>query len=275
MHIFMTKGSRRGPVRWIHEEKVDDAVTFRAGRCGTDMVAEWPGFATLTCASDGSAASFAPVAGAARRQIAKLRDGQVRALLRDLAGELALHASAVAVGGRVVLFVGAAGAGKSTAAAEMCLGHGAQMFADDVASLEVGESGVRVLPSEADHWLTDASCLALGIAAKRRTDDSSKQGLRSLNIAREPSPLALVLALRFDASVTEPVVQAVRGSDAARLLLKAAVRFDVEDPVARRREFEQVTALYHRSTFLELVRPLDRPGNVAAFVIDALREVKS
>ena len=146
------------------------------------------------------------------------------------------------------------------------------MFADDAASLEVSHSGVSVLPSEADHWLTRESCLALGIDARRRTDDGAKQELRAPTIAVEPSPLALVLALRFDASVKEPVVHPVRGGDAARLLLKAAVRFDVEDPVARRREFEQVTTLYERSKFLELVRPLDRPGNVAAFVIDALRE---
>ncbi len=266
----MTKESVRGSVRWIHEEKVDDTVTFRAGRLGTDMVADWPGFARLRCARDGSAATLAPAAGVSPVEIAKLRNGQVRALLRDLSGDLALHGSAVALGGRAVVFIGQDGAGKSTAAAEMCLTHGAQIFADDAVSLEVSARGIRVLPAERDHWLTRESCLALGIAIRAGEATDDKTALPASNVAREPCSLALVVALHFDPSVTRAVLRPLRGVDAARMLLEAAIRFDVDDASARKRELEQITSIYHHAAFFDLVRPSRNPGCVASLVIRAL-----
>jgi hypothetical protein len=266
----MTKGSTSGSVRWIHEVRVDDAVTFRRGKLGSRMVADWPGFARLTCARDGSAATLVPAAGVSRRAIEDLRGGPVNALLRDLAGQLALHASAVAIEGKAVMFLGENGAGKSTAAAEMCLGHRAQMLADDVALLEIGEAGVDVLPSDGRHWLTRESCLALGIPQPRAGASGDKRELRSSNIAGGPCPLALVVALCFGPSLATATLRPLRGSDAARLLLAAAIRFDVEDARARRREFEQVTTVYRRAPFLELVRPAKAPGEVGSFVLDAL-----
>src|ERR1700690_1964968 len=125
-------------VVWIHEVKDNDAVIFRAGRQGDRLIAEWPGLATLACDHDGSRATFRAAAGVPRSTVGKLRRGSVRALLRDLEGGLSLHASAVAIGGRAILFIGQSGAGKSTAAAEMCLGSRAQLLADDIASLNVG-----------------------------------------------------------------------------------------------------------------------------------------
>lgn len=267
----MTKASPAGSVRWIHEERTDDAVTFRAGKRGSEMVADWPGFARLTCARDGTATHFAPAAGASRRKIGKLRRGQVRALLRDLSGGLALHASAVAIDGRGVLFLGSDGAGKSTAAAELCLRFGAQMFADDAASLEVGAAGVFVLPGEAEHWLTRESCAVLGIPSRRggATGDD-KRNVRASIVSLEPCPLSLVVALRFDPSITAGALRPLRGSEAARWLLDAAVRFDVEDAAARRRELEQLTAVYRHAPIFELVRGTGAPGDVATFVLGEL-----
>jgi hypothetical protein len=239
------------------------------------MIAQWPGMGTLRCARDGSDATFTPVAGASRRVIGKLQGGQVQGLLRDLAGQLAVHASAVAIDGRAILFVGAGGAGKSTAAAEMCLRHGAQMLADDAALLEVAPGGVTVVPSEGDHWLTRDSCRALGVPPRRGAAAGDKRNLRASKVAREPYALGLVVALRFDASVTAAVLQPLRGSDAARLLLEAVARFDVEDGLARGRELEQLTAVYNCAPLVELVRPLRAPESVAAFVVDRLTRGKS
>jgi hypothetical protein len=271
MRIAMTKRNVTDTVRWIHEERVEEVVTFRVGKRGTEMVADWPGFARLTCAHDGSRAILEPAPRASRRDIDKLQRGQVRALLGDLKGHLALHGSAVAIGGRAVLFLGADGAGKSTAAAELCLRHGAHMLADDAASLDVASmGGVFVLPREGDHWLTHESRIALGITRPRSGAKREKRALHAMNIAGEPSPLALVVTLRFDPSAREPALRTLSGGDAARLLLNAAARFDVEDIEARRREFEQVTTVYRCAPFLELVRPLRAPGGVAALVISAL-----
>jgi hypothetical protein len=265
----MSEDARRS-VRWIHEVKVDGALAFRAGKRGAELIAQWPGRGTLTCGRDGSAATFAAASGASGRAVGKLQRAQVRGLLRDLEGQLAVHASAVAVEGRAVLFLGSDGAGKSTAAAEMCLLHGAEMFADDAALLDVGPGGVTLVPSEDDHWLTSDSCRALGVDTGQGESVHGKRDLRAPSVAREPQPLALVVILRFDPSVTVASVQPLRGSDAARWLLEAVIRFDVEDGAARRRELEQLTAVYESAPFLDLVRPMRTPVGVAGFVIDAL-----
>ena len=80
------------------------------------------------------------------------------------------------------------------------------------------------------------------------------------------------MALRFEPTLGRSVVRSLPGGDAARQLLAAAIRFDVEDRAARKREFEQVTTLYRCAAFLELVRSLAVPGEVAPFVLDALRK---
>jgi hypothetical protein len=270
-HRVMTKGSTSRPVRWFHEVMADGAVTLRRGKQGDRLVAEWPGIARLTCGRDGSAPTLVPAAGLSRRAVNQLRAGAVNALLRDLAGQLALHASAVAIDGRAVIFLGENGAGKSTAAAEMCLRHRAELLADDVALVEIGPAGVNVLPSEANHWLTRESCIAIGAAQSRTRAIGDKRRLRSSSIARGPCPLALVVALSFSPTLTRAALVPSRGGDAARLLFAAATRFDIEDVDARRREFEQVTAVYRRAPFLELVRPEACPGEVAPFVMYALK----
>ena len=268
MPLATTISQARGDlVRWFHEDRVEDEVRFRVGRSETGLVAEWPGLATLACASDGTQARLTAASGVSRRALAKLRSGHVRTLLRDLAGELGLHASAVSIQGRAVVFLGPSGAGKSTAAAEMCFRHGAQLLADDATALEIDGARVRVLPSERRHWLTPDSCRVLEVTRSATRD---KRAVRPATVARQAIPLVMVVALRFDPSGAAPAENPLRGSQAARWLLEAAVRFDVEDARARRRELEQVTSVYEHATCIELVRPADAPGPVASWVFRAL-----
>ena len=63
--------------------------------------------------------------------------GTVSAFLLALRGATVLHASAVAVDGSALAFVGQSGRGKSTVAALMCL-DGAQLVTDDVLAVEPG-----------------------------------------------------------------------------------------------------------------------------------------
>jgi len=269
-----TEQEKAGPtIVWIHETTVNDVVVFRAGRCGASRVADWPGIARLTCAAGGNGAELTPAPGVSPTTLRKLRDGAVRALLRDLQGELALHASAVAVDACAVLFVGPSGAGKSTAAAEMCLHHGAQLLADDIALLEVREAGVVVLPSEADHYLALDSCRALGIPPQEARP-GRKRVLHSSAVAGASYPLALVVELRFHPVASErgSALRRIRGQDAAVSLLSSAIRFDVEDGAARRRELGQVMKVHERAAFVGIARPRASPGPIGPLVVDALAE---
>jgi hypothetical protein len=274
MRITTEHDNAASTIVWIHETTVDDVVVFRSGRCGATRVADWPGVARLTCTASGSGAQLTAAPGVSPRVLGKLRDGAVRALLRDLQGELALHASAVAVGGYAVLFVGPSGAGKSTAAAEMCLLHSAQLLADDIALLEVRETGVVVLPSEADHYLAPDSCVALGIPPEVSVPAGRKGAMRSSAIASGAYPLALVVELRFHPASSESgsAIRQVRGHAAALSLLTSAIRFDVEDAVARRRELEQVMKVYEHAGLVGITRPRASPGRIGALVVDALAE---
>lgn len=69
----------------------------------------------------------------------------VAALVLVGLGKLALHASAVELGGRAYLFMGRAGAGKSTLAAEL-LEHGARLIGDDLTVLDPREGGGWSVP---------------------------------------------------------------------------------------------------------------------------------
>lgn len=75
--------------------------------------------------------------------------GTILALLLTLRGHLVLHASAVAVDGRALAFVGQSGRGKSTSAA-LCLAAGARPVSDDVLVVEPHDGLVRCLGSGAE-----------------------------------------------------------------------------------------------------------------------------
>jgi hypothetical protein len=72
--------------------------------------------------------------------------GPVLGFLLRLRGVVCLHASAVAVGNRSAVFVGAAGAGKSTTVAAFAR-EGCAVLSDDVVALDEREDGFVVQPS--------------------------------------------------------------------------------------------------------------------------------
>jgi hypothetical protein len=66
-----------------------------------------------------------------------LMAGTVTAFMLTLRGETVLHASAVAIDGAALAFVGQSGRGKSTLAALLCL-EGAELITDDVLTVDTG-----------------------------------------------------------------------------------------------------------------------------------------
>ena len=270
MSAATSKETGRQGVVWIHEVRVDDEVTFRVGRRDGMMIAEWPGLAVLRCTPDGTSSRLTPASGASRTSIEKLRHGHVKALRRDLAGQLGAHASAVAFEGRAVVFMGPSGAGKSTIAAQMCLRHGAELLADDVVLFDLTERGVRVIPGEREHWLDRNSCLAVGVTPAKAESSDVKQKVLARRVAHRTCDLALTVVLAVDPAVDRPELRSIPGGDAARLLLQSVIRFDVEDVAARRRELEQITRIFGGAPTLELVRPPGKNCSIAPLVIGAL-----
>ena len=244
--------ARNLPPVWDARMRVEAGDAPRVGRSGEVLVAEWPGLARLTCDLQGKRSRFSAVPGADPGKVRKLRDGAARALLADLRGGLSLHASAVAVGTRAILLVGAGGAGKSTTAGELCLRHRARLLADDMASLDVQADSVHVNPTERHHYLTSSSLSLLGVDSE--ASQGEKQTVLASRAARTPTPLALVVVLRADGRRSRPAARALGGADVVRALLPAIVRFDVRAP--RRRELDQIFTLYARCRVVEISRPM-------------------
>ena len=167
--------------------------------------------------------------------------GTVFGILLHQREQIVLHASAVAVNGKAVVFCGPSGAGKSTLAA--ALAHrGYPLVTDDVCGLSLHDDGPTVHP--------DGRQLKLWTQAITRLELAERQGARvrrtlekffvePQNVSTEPLPLGAVYFLRearppHAAGISQPNVV-----DATLLLRRTAYR-----PLLVR-QFEQRAAYFH------------------------------
>ena len=104
-----------------------DGIQFWLGREGKSLWAVWPAASTL---EDTTSYLLGPVFG----------------ILLRLRGVTCLHASAVSIENRSVVFMGAEGSGKSTTAAAFAR-QGFGVISDDVAALVESPEGFRVMPA--------------------------------------------------------------------------------------------------------------------------------
>ncbi|HKX28060.1 MAG TPA: hypothetical protein VJ302_10230 [Blastocatellia bacterium] len=118
--------------------------------------------------------------------------GWVMATLLRQRGILMLHASAVAVAGRAIIFFGPSGRGKSTTAAAF-VRQGATLLADDYAAIRFdGDLQCRkceLLPSFPRLRLTDRSARLLSRTAERVPPYTPETQKHSYAIAQEELPL--------------------------------------------------------------------------------------
>jgi hypothetical protein len=87
--------------------------------------------------------------------------GPALALILHQRQRLVLHASAVAVGDKAIVFLGGQGWGKSTLAAALHV-RGCEMLADDVTAIQVDSDSPKVLPGFPQFKLWPAAVTALG-----------------------------------------------------------------------------------------------------------------
>jgi len=249
--------------------ELNGLVTFRSGTSAQGLIAEWPGLARLDCSRDGTRFQVTAHGGAGPQALQKLR-GFIRVLLSERRGSLGLHAAAACLGSRAVLILGDSGAGKSTAAAELCLRYGGKLLADDAACLRMTRGSAYVQRTERLHFLSDESCVGLRLSSSRRVPNAAKQLIPAVRAASRSCRLGLVAFLRFDDSVAETTCRAVHGYEAVLLLLRSVLRFDVEDKVARQRELDQLVLICEQSSVIEIVRRRHEP-QVGAILVRKLK----
>jgi len=215
---------RRGPV----PEQLSDAQaagpTWQAGT--RQFLLHVRGVARFLL-SDGHEIVFAPASEESMADIPIFLIGTVFGILLHQRGQIVLHASAVEVDGRAVLFCGPSGAGKSTLAAAFAQ-RGYAVVTDDLCSVSLdAHGGVTVHP--------DGRQLKLWAHAIERLDLAQTRGepvrpklqkyyVEPQRVLTEPLPLGAIYVLREARPPHAPGIERPNIVDAALALRRNAYR---------------------------------------------------
>ena len=237
----------------------DDEIGFRvwAPRHGCYLVSP-----------DGRRVLAAPPAGPAWRW-ERLVLAQVLPLAAALRGFELLHASAVAVAGRAVAFLGGSGAGKTTLAGRIAA-RGAALVSDDVLALETVGLDVRAHRGSTVARIDPRELRALTPAERRALGPVLVRG-EKCHVAPAPSPDRLPLGLTYhlvrQADCAGVQIVPVRPYDPALLLGSAFLTY-LTTGERLRRQLDCYAAVA-RTTPLHQVRagPGATSGDVAAAVL--------
>ncbi len=205
----------------------DDGVFLRFGRVLSAAIAD----RRIALAAD---ASVDPAA------VRHLLLDQILPLALAAAGETVLHASAVRVDNAAVLFVGHAGAGKSTVAAAIS-GCGAAVLADDGVLLDARGAEVRAVPSYPGLRLwPDAAefASARGFAVEPLSSGTEKRRLVPRGDSAPPPVLPLWGVYSLDADAVPGFTRLSR-RDAALEIVRHAFTPGVETRAAVREHLDR------------------------------------
>ncbi len=186
-------------------------------------------------------------------------NGSMHSAVASMNGFLPIHASAVAIEGRVFAFTGPAGAGKSTIVA--ALGElGLPMFCDDTLVLDLSHPDqIGCLPGHKRLKLTpEALRLTSALAEEKVSLTVEKYYARpSSGDVRVPLPLAQLIFLEEGLPITiEPIIGALRflkiqDEHYTASLFAQASQFD------RPQQFAHLTRLARQIPMANFVRPRD------------------
>ena len=206
--------------------------------------------------------------------------GTVLALAWRLRGELCLHASAVSIGGRAVLFVGESGAGKSTIAAALAV-RGHRVIADDLVVISADHEA-RAARSEGVHLRLRQSGVALleRFAERRLPWRPSPSGeYMDLDVGPapgEPAPIEILCFLHRESATRGRLRMAdIGGADTAMALIFDSWASRLQDRALRQQEFEHVTRLVHAVRAIQLRCDDGRSLHSLVNVIEREREYAS
>jgi hypothetical protein len=198
--------------------------------------------------------------------------GSIMGMICHQRGLLAMHASAVAFGNRVVAFAGPPAAGKSTLAAH-CLAAGATLMADDVLVVSI-DRAARVLaqPGMPNLKLWNDALAQLG----RNSDGLRRDWYRAEKFhlpadrASEPLPLVRIYVLEPDDAAGAGMFDHLTGALAAEAIIANTYRIQYVDAAGRRAlHFRQCAELANSVEVVRLrrIRGAEQLQSTAALVI--------
>lgn len=185
--------------------------------------------------------------------------GAVLGVLLHQRGLLVLHASAVAVAGRALVFVGDSGAGKSTLAAALQR-RGHPVVADDVVALRTDQPGPPLVPPAFPQLkLWPDAVVALGHTTERLPlihPELTKRAYRSRGApSLEPLPLGAIYAL---AHAEQPRLDMLSPQAGFAALLRCSYAVGMLGPAASSpAHFQQCVQLAATAPIVQLSRTDD------------------
>lgn len=194
------------------------------------------------------------------QDIAIFLAGNVFGILLHQRNQIVLHASAIAVNGKAVLFCGASGAGKSTLAAALGA-RGYTLVTDDQAAITLDASGAPIVHPDGRFlklWSKSIDALALDDRkGEAMRDRMEKFYVEPGTASSAAMPVGAVYMLTEDrpprvAGITRPNVV-----DGSRLLLANAYRPVLVRRMGQRQTYFQVgAAIANAAGIFTLARPL-------------------
>jgi hypothetical protein len=185
--------------------------------------------------------------------------GTVSALLLNLRGHLVLHASAVALDGVALAFVGQSGRGKSTMAALMCV-DGAELFTDDVLSVDPGPP-TTCIGGAPELRLRDkaASIARAHPTASVRTTADERHAFAPPAAPVEARPLAVIVIPSPSRTATEVETEVLEPTKALFALLASPRVHGWRDKAVLAREFALLTQLVNEVPVIDATIPWGPP----------------
>jgi hypothetical protein len=256
---------RAAPVPANLDDADKKGVTWQIA--GDQFLFQVPGVARFLL-SAGREILFEPASGVAAGDVSIFLIGTVFGILLHQRGEIVLHASAVQVNGRAVLFCGSSGAGKSTLAAALAQ-RGFPLVADDLCAITLAAGAPPMVQPDGRHLKLWAQAIEeLDLAAKRGAPVRNKLQkffVEPTALAEplpepmsEPLPLGVVYALREARPPHKPGIQRPNVVDAALILRRGAYRPLMVNRMGQKADyFLAATAIANAAGIFHLTRALN------------------
>jgi hypothetical protein len=185
--------------------------------------------------------------------------GTASAVLLALRGETVLHASAVAIEGSALAFVGQSGRGKSTLAALMCV-DGAELVTDDVLAVDPGPP-VTCVGGAPEVRLRSAAAVIAQTQPEQPTRLTADERLAftPTSAPLRPLPLSAVVIPSPSRTATEVVVERVPPSEALFALLSFPRVHGWLQPDVLSRDFTRLSQIVNLIPVLAMTIPWGPP----------------
>ena len=203
----------------------------------------------------------------------RLLENQAMTVLLLQRGLLVLHASAVAVDGKAIVFLGSQTAGKSTMTTALHE-NGHSMIADDVVAIRFGDTTPMVVPGVPQIRLTSETCEELGIQNTVRYDHDWGPEKAYQQIAHQ-SP-AVPINRVYTLAENEPIsIDRLDGVTAfIELVTNTYAQGLLSDTGATVDHFNQCSTLLQKTSVRQVNRPKDY-GRLPEVIDDIVRDAEN